>query len=172
MGPLPVERRNGEREKSGDAAETEDGMDTITGAIGWVFGTLFAILWWIAGTLFWIFFWLVLPVLIVGFLGLRGAEKVLGPDVVRAWVKSKTMKFGGGAWVRARRLTFALGVLPVRVLGWFVVYVVWHSLVSLLWRPKWQPWQRAWGKRWKPVKRTASGRVVKAGCKRRCIAPK
>lgn len=135
-------------------------MDYVTGAIVWVFSMIFGILWWVLTTLLWIFFWFVLPFLVIGFFVFRGVEKLAGRDAVRAWIKSKTMTLGGNVWVRARRLSFALGVLPVRVLGWFVVYVVWHSVIGLLWRPKWHPWQRAWAKRWKPPKRTKSGRIV------------
>lgn len=136
-------------------------MDYLIGAIGWVVSAVFGIVWWMLTTVLWIFFWFVLPFAVITFFVFRGVEKLAGPDVVRAWIKSKTMALGGNAWVRARRVSFALGVLPVRVLGWFAVYVVLHSLVSLLWRPKWHPWQRAWGKRWKPPKRAKSGRIIK-----------
>ncbi len=133
-------------------------MDYLTGAISWLFWTLIAIVMWVLSYVFWIVVWLILPLAIAAFVAVRVAEKVFGGTVVRAWVKTQSMKFGAGAWVRARRLLFALGVLPVRVLLWFVVYAVWHSLVSLLWRPKWQPWQRAWDKRWKAPQTTPSGR--------------
>lgn len=137
-------------------------METIFGAVAWGFWTLIGIVFWLLEKLFWIFLWLILPLLIAAFVALRLAESVLGKDRVRAWIKAKSLKYGGTVWVRARRLTFALGVLPIRVLAWFVVYAVWHSIISLIWRPKWSPWQRAWSKRWKPVKRTPSGRPVKA----------
>ncbi len=140
-------------------------MDYLLSAIAWIFWTLVTIVVWLLKTALWMLFWLVLPILLVAFVALRLAEQMLGKDAVRAWVKARTSKYGAGVWVRARRLTFALGALPIRVLAWFVVYAVWHALVSLFWRPKWGPWQRAWGKRWKPVKRTASGRKVKTSNK-------
>ncbi len=138
-------------------------METLLGVLGWIVWTLLAIVWWILTTLFWVFLWLILPLLIVAFVALRIAESVLGKEAVRAWLKAQSLKFGAGTWVRVRRLSFALTALPLRVSAWFIVYTVWHALVSLIWRPKWSPWQRAWAKRWKPVKRTPSGRRVKEG---------
>jgi hypothetical protein len=87
----------------------------------------------------------------------------LGPDLVRGWVKTQSMKYGAGAWVRARRLLFALGALPLRVLGWLIVYTLWHSIVSLAWKPRWHPWPRAWAKRWKPRSAQSRVRTAKAG---------
>lgn len=136
-------------------------MATIISVITWVVSTLFAIVVWVIGKLFWIILWLVLPLVILAFIALRVAESVLGQEAVRTWVKARSLKYGGAAWIRARRLLFALGVLPVRVLAWFAVYAVWHSIVSLLWRPKWHPWRKAWSKRWKKPKTTRSGRPVK-----------
>ena len=138
-------------------------MATVLSVIGWVLGTLLSVIYWIASTLFWMIVWFFLPLAIVAFVTLRVAENVLGQERVRAWVKARSMKFGGLAWERARRLTFAFGVLPVRVLGWFVLYTIWHSVVSLVWRPRWNPWKRAWAKRWRAKKTTRSGRAVKAG---------
>jgi len=125
-------------------------METIFAPIVWLLGLVFSILWWIVTQIVWIVVWLLLPVAIVLFVALRLAEYLFGREVVRAWVKARSMKYGANVWARARRLTFALGTLPFRVLLWFVVYAVWHSLVSLLWRPKWSPWARAWAKRWRP----------------------
>ncbi len=90
-----------------------------------------------------------LPLAIVAFIALRASEKVLGPEVVRAWVKARAMRFGAGTWARVRPWLFAFSVAPFRVLLWFPVYAVWHAAVSLFWKPRWTPWQRAWGKRWK-----------------------
>ena len=120
--------------------------------IVWILSTLLSVLYWIASTLFWMTVWFFLPLAIVAFVALRITENVLGHERVRAWVKARSMKYGGVVWERARRLTFAFGVLPVRVLGWFVLYTIWHSVVSLAWRPRWNPWKRAWAKRWRPGK--------------------
>lgn len=124
-------------------------MSALLDLLAWVFWTLWSIVSWVLWQLVWIFVWFLLPFALAAFIALRIAEKALGPDVVRAWVKAKTMRFGAGAWDRTRRLLFALGVLPLRVLGWLMVYALWHSIVSLFWRPRWSPWQRAWAKRWK-----------------------
>lgn len=130
-------------------------MDAVLSLIVWIFSTVGGILLWIANQLLWIVIWLLLPLAIVAFVAVRVAEKMLGQDLVRAWVKTQSLKFGAGAWTRARRLLFALGALPVRVLAWLIVYVIWHSLISLFWKPRWHPWPRAWAKRWKPPAKAA-----------------
>ena len=118
-----------------------------------ILATILAVVWWIVSYLVWIAVWFLLPFLVAAFIALRVAEKALGPEVVRAWVKARAMKFGTGSWERIRPWLFALGVLPFRVLAWFVVLAVWHAIVSLFWRPRWKPWPRAWEKRWKPAPR-------------------
>lgn len=124
-------------------------MHYLFSAILWLLGLLVSILWWLLTQLMWIFLWLVLPIFVVAFIALRVAERVVGQEKVRQWVRARAARYGAAASVRARRLVFALGVLPVRVLFWFLIYAVWHSIVSLLWRPRWGPWQRAWAKRWR-----------------------
>ena len=140
-------------------------MDYLTGGLWWIISSIFGLAWWIVTTLLWMLVWFVLPFAVVAFIALRVAESTFGQDAVRAWLKARTMKYGAGVWDRVRRISFALGVLPFRVIAWFVVYAVWHALVSVFWRPKWQPWTRAWGKRWRPAKTTASGRAVKVAAK-------
>jgi len=124
-------------------------MDYVLAPFLWLLGVLFSIALWILTQLLWIVLWLVLPVLVLAFVALRIAERVLGQEKVRAWVRVRTQKYGAAASKRAQRWIFALGVMPIRVLFWFVLYVIWHSVVSLLWRPRWTPWQRAWARRWR-----------------------
>ena len=124
-------------------------MDYVLAPFIWLIGLIFSILLWIVTQLFWLVQWFVLPILVVAFVALRIAERVLGQEKVRAWVRARTQKYGSAASKRAQRWVFALGVAPVRVLFWFVLYTIWHSVVSLMWRPRWSPWQRAWGKRWR-----------------------
>lgn len=124
-------------------------MDAVLGVVSWIFWTFVGILWWVVSQLLWIAVWLLLPLAIAAFLALRLAERVFGQELVRAWVKARASKLGEGTWHRLRRALFALGVLPIRVIGWFVVYALWHSVVSLFWRPRWKPWPRAWAKRWR-----------------------
>ena len=138
-------------------------MDALLSLIAWIFWTVAGVLWWTINQLLWIVIWLLLPLAIVAFVAVRVAEKVLGQDLVRAWVKTQSLKFGAGAWTRAHRLLFALGALPLRVLAWLAVYAIWHSLVSLFWKPRWHPWPRAWAKRWKPPAAAARTRPAKAG---------
>jgi hypothetical protein len=127
-------------------------VSAILSPLIWVLSTIFAILWWVVSYLLWAILWLLLPFALVAFVALRMAEKILGPEMVRAWIKRQSLKFGAGTWVRARRLTFALGALPLRVLGYLVIYTIWHSIIGLFWKPRWHPWTRAWNKRWKPAK--------------------
>lgn len=127
-------------------------MDVLTTIFGWLIAglsLLLSVVWWVVSYLLWGLVWLLLPLAILAFVAVRGAEKIFGPEVVRAWVKARTMKFGAGTWDRVRPLLFALGVAPFRVVAWFPVYAVWHALISLFWKPRWTPWQRAWAKRWK-----------------------
>jgi hypothetical protein len=124
-------------------------MDYVLTPFIWLLGLLASIILWLLTQIFWILLWLVLPLVIVAFVALRIAERVLGQEKVRAWVRVRTRKYGSAASKRAQRWIFALGVVPVRVLFWFVLYAVWHSVVSLLWRPRWSPWRRAWAKRWR-----------------------
>jgi hypothetical protein len=125
-------------------------MDYVLAPFLWLIGLIFSILLWIVTQLFWLVLWIVLPLFVVAFVALRIAERALGQEKVRAWVRARTQKYGSAASKRAQRWIFALGVAPIRVLFWFVLYAIWHTIVSLLWRPRWSPWQRAWGKRWRP----------------------
>ena len=62
-------------------------MDFVTALLGWIvaaLGLVLGVLWWIVSYLLWGFVWLLLPLAIVAVLALRIAEKILGPDVVRA----------------------------------------------------------------------------------------
>lgn len=136
-------------------------LATIFAPLIWLVSWVLSILWWIISYLLWAVLWLLLPFAIVAFIALRVAEKALGPDLVRGWIKKQSLKFGSGAWVKARRLSFALGALPLRVLGWLLVYTVWHSIISLFWKPRWHPWPRAWDKRWKPAHSAGRVKAVK-----------
>jgi len=124
-------------------------MDYVLAPFLWLLGSLLSIVLWVMMQLLWIVLWLVLPLAIAAFVALRIAERVLGQEKVRAWVRARTQKYGVAASKRAQRWIFALGVVPVRVLFWFVLYAIWHSVVSLLWRPRWSPWQCAWARRWR-----------------------
>jgi hypothetical protein len=124
-------------------------MDYLFAPIIWLLGLFANILLWLVTQVLWIVLWLLLPIFLVAFIAVRAAEYFLGRDRVRGWVKARSAKFGTAASIRARRLLFALGVVPVRVLFWFLIFAVWHSIVSLLWRPAWTPWRRARAKRWR-----------------------
>ncbi len=127
---------------------------TLFEIVLYIVQSLLAIVWWIAGYLFWVFVWLVLPFAVVAYVAMRAAEKIFGQQTVRAWLMERSRRLGGGIWERLSRLLVASSVLPFRVLFWFAIFAVWHSVISLLWTPKWRPWSRAWSKRWKPAKQS------------------
>lgn len=124
-------------------------MDYVLAPFLWLFGLLFSIAFWVLAQIFWILLWLVLPFAVAAVIAARIAERLIGRERVRGWVRVRTQKYGAAASRRAQRWLFALGVVPVRVLFWFVLYAIWHSFVSLLWRPRWSPWQQAWARRWR-----------------------
>jgi hypothetical protein len=124
-------------------------METLWWLLSQILWLIWSVLTWLVGYLLWLAFWVLAPVILMAIVAVRVAEYVLGPQVVRAWVKRISLKFGAGAWRRTHRALFALGVMPVRVLGWLVLYSLWHVLISLFWTPRWNPWQRAWDRRWR-----------------------
>ncbi|MCB1484665.1 MAG: hypothetical protein KDJ17_07220 [Hyphomicrobiaceae bacterium] len=127
-------------------------ISAIAGALWSLLSVVLSLAWWVVSYLLWGMLWLLLPLLLVAFIGVRVAERAFGRETVRAWVKARTMRFGSGTWNRVRPWLFALGAAPFRVLVWFVIYAVWHACISILWTPRWTPWQRAWGKKWKDAR--------------------
>ena len=94
---------------------------------------------WLVGYLLWLAFWVLAPVILMAILAVRVAEYALGPEMVRAWVKRARSSSAPAAWRRTRRLLFALGVMPIRVLGWLMLYGLWHVAISLFWTPRMGP---------------------------------
>lgn len=136
-------------------------MDLLWWLVLQTLWTVLGIVWWLLVKLFWILVWFLLPLALVLFVLLRVANHVLGREVVRAWLKRHSLRLGLGTWARTRRALVAVSVLPLRVLGWYVLYALWHSFVSLWWTPRWKPWPRAWARRWRerPAARPARGRA-------------
>lgn len=124
-------------------------METLWWLLVQVVWLVWAVASWLVGYLLWLAFWVLAPVILMAILAVRVAEYALGPEMVRAWVKRISLKFGAGAWRRTHRLLFALGVMPIRVLGWLMLYSLSHVVISLFWTPRWNPWQRAWDRRWR-----------------------
>jgi hypothetical protein len=124
-------------------------METLWWLLVHVIWIVWSVLWWVVTYLLWLTLWVLAPVLLIAFIALRVAEYALGPEMVRAWVKRISLKFGTGVWQRTHRLLFALGVMPIRVLGWLMLYSLWHVVISLFWTPRWSPWRRAWDRRWR-----------------------
>ena len=69
-------------------------MEYLLAPIFWLLGLLASILWWVFMQILWIVLWLLLPLAVLAFVALRVAERVLGQEKVRAWVKSRTQKYG------------------------------------------------------------------------------
>lgn len=128
-----------------------------------IIATIWAILWWVISTLLWTLVWVALPFAVAAYIGVRIAEAALGREVVRAWLRTKSKTLATGLGRRLSALLLALSALPFRVLAWLAVYSVWHSIVSLMWTPRWKPWSRAWAKRWGPPRPAKSAKPAKAG---------
>lgn len=128
-----------------------------------IIATIWAILWWVISTLLWTLVWVALPFAVAAYIGVRIAEAALGREVVRAWLRTKSKTLATGLGRRLSALMLALSALPFRVLAWLAVYSVWHSIVSLMWTPRWKPWSRAWAKRWGPPRAAKSAKPAKAG---------
>ena len=73
-----------------------------------------------SGYLLWLAFWVLAPVILMAILAVRAPSMRSAPRCVRAWVKRSSLKFGAGTWQRTRSPLFALGVMPIRVLGWLI----------------------------------------------------
>jgi hypothetical protein len=129
-------------------------LQTFEWLLAQIFWAAWMLLSWLALKLFWLLAWVLLPVLIILVVAVRVAEKLLGKERVRSWVRRHSLRFGTAAWRRTRRALFALGALPLRVSGWFVLYTLWHSILSLWWTPRWSPWRRAWARRWRRPRAT------------------
>ena len=84
-------------------------METLLALVWAVVSTLSRVVWWVVSTLLWIAVWFLLPFLIVAFIALRLAERAFGEEAVRAWVKARATRFGGGTWDRLRPLAVRAG---------------------------------------------------------------
>ena len=124
-------------------------MEALWWLVVQILWLVWSVLSWLVWQLLWLAFWVLAPVILIAIVAVRVAEYALGREAVRAWVKKRSLRFGAGTWHRARRALFAFGVLPVRVLGWLILYSLWHVVISLFWTPRWTPWQRAWARRWR-----------------------
>jgi hypothetical protein len=130
---------------------------------------VWSIVWWVLSTLLWALVWIALPFAVAAYIGVRVAEAALGRDVVRAWLRTKSKTLATGLGRRLSAFLLALSALPFRVVAWLAIYTVWHSIVSLMWTPRWKPWPRAWAKRWggekppRPATKPAAAKPAKAG---------
>jgi hypothetical protein len=120
--------------------------------IGWVAAHIVWAVWtvlcWLLVQLFSLLLWLTLPIGIVAIVGVVVAERVFGKQQVRPWIRKQLGGMAGRAWGRVRSALFALWTVPLRVLGWFVIFALWYAVLNLWRTPRWTPWGRAWGRRW------------------------
>jgi len=118
----------------------------------WIAAKLFCAAWfivsWLLWQLLWLILWTILPLALAAIICVLVAERALGTALLRPWIRTHVFRIAAGVGRRARSAAVALAALPVRVLCWFVIYALWHSLVNLWWTPRWRPWERAWNCRW------------------------
>jgi hypothetical protein len=118
----------------------------------WLSATLVWIVWailsWLLVQAFWLILWFTLPICVVGILAVLAAERFLGKELVRPWIRKQWRRFRKAVWQRARRVLVAVWAAPVRVASWFVIFALWHAVLNLLLTPRWTPWRRAWRRRW------------------------
>jgi hypothetical protein len=124
-------------------------MEMLWSVLSGAFGIVASIVWWLLSSVFWLALWFLLPFCVLAYGAMLVAEKSLGKAVVQAFIKRHALNWGQGTWGRLRPALFAVSALPFRVSAWLVVYALWHSIISLFWRPRWTPWQRAWKRRWR-----------------------
>jgi hypothetical protein len=109
---------------------------------------VWAVLSWLLLQSFWLLLWLALPICVAGFLAVLVADRLVGKEVVRLWIKKQSLRLATWAWHRVRRALFAVWAVPLRVLQWFVIFALWYAILNLWRTPRWTPWQRAWRCRW------------------------
>jgi hypothetical protein len=123
-------------------------METIGWVAAHILWAVWTVLCWLLVQLFWLLLWLTLPIGIVAVVGVLVAERVLGRQQVRPWIRKQLGGIAGHAWRRVRSALFALWSVPLRVLVWFVIFARWYAVLNLWRTPRWTPWGRAWGRRW------------------------
>jgi hypothetical protein len=113
-----------------------------------VIWAVWAIVSWLLLQLFSLLLWLALPMCVAAILGVLGAERLFGKELVRPWIRRQSFSFIKRAWHSTRRALFVLWAVPVRVLAWLVIFALWHAVLNLWRTPRWTPWRRAWRCRW------------------------
>jgi hypothetical protein len=103
---------------------------------------------WILLQLFWLLLWMALPICVAAILCVLAAERFVGKERVRIWLRQQFLSLARRSWRRLRRALFAFWAVPLRVANWFVIFALWYAVLSLLRTPRWTPWQRAWRCRW------------------------
>ena len=110
-------------------------MDILS-IITFIISIIFSVIWWILS-----FFFLPLFILLViALLVIRFAYRF---DYLKPFIDRQFKKLGQYGLNSAKGIAYALTVLPLHVLFRFLWLSVWHAFISLLWKPKWSPWERA-----------------------------
>jgi hypothetical protein len=99
-------------------------------------GFLAAILWWFVS-------FLIFPLLVIAFLFAIALRTAYRSKYLRPYVEKLILKLAekGQSW--ARRLVYLISVYPLRVLIRYIWFSIWKAILNLMWRPKWNAWQRA-----------------------------
>ena len=123
-------------------------MEILFWFVAQIIWVVWTVLSWLFLQVFWLVLWLMLPICAAAVLCVFAAERLLGKDLVRGWLRRNALSFASEAGQRARKMLFALWSVPARVLGWFVVFALWYAVLNLWRTPRWTPWRRAWRCRW------------------------
>jgi hypothetical protein len=123
-------------------------MDILLWLSAQILWTVWAVLSWLLLQVFWLLLWSLLPICLAAILCALAAERVLGRKLVRSWLRKNALMIANAVRRRMPRLIFGLWAVPARVLGWFVVFALWHAVLNLWRTPRWTPWRRAWRRRW------------------------
>ena len=111
-------------------------IDFLISIILFIFGILWSIVWWFLSFLF---FPIVVLAIILAVI-LRYAYK---SPYFRPYLDRKFRQLGERGLGSVKKLLHAITVMPLHVLLRFLGFSILHAIISLLWKPKWTPWQKA-----------------------------
>ena len=110
-------------------------MDILS-IILYLFWLIFSVVWWFLSFLFLPLFILLIILIIV----LRFAYR---SPYFKPYLDKKFKQIGAYGLDKFKAILYTITVVPFHVLLRFILLSVWHAIISLLWKPKWSPWERA-----------------------------
>jgi hypothetical protein len=123
-------------------------MDILLWLGAHILWMVWAIVSWLLLQVFWLLLWSLLPICVAAVLCALAAERVLGKQLVRSWLRKQVLAVANAVRRRMPKMLFALWAVPARVFAWFVLFALWHAVINLWRTPRWTPWRRAWRCRW------------------------